>query len=253
MSVPTATRTSFAGKTPARAIAVFLLVLVTACGTDQPLVGSVTLSGDPGSVVAADDVKSGETVPEGVTLSEVRLAVDGESLRTRFVLQDDLSAAITEGGLSQPPVWSLSLWRRNEAQEAVPSFWIAVTWPAPAAPTVSALAALDVWICPRAAFPEGAEHGMRRRQGAEGGSGSPSAVCSRRSAQSRATAHQGYVDVEVPLAELDGLQPPLLWTAVATASRSPGTVGWSHCVPACPESDWSFPPAEARATLPQDR
>lgn len=252
MSAPAATRTSFAGNAPAGAIAALVLVLVTACGTDQPLSGSVTLSGDPDSVVAASDVKDDETVPEGVTLSEVRLAVDGESLRVRFVPHDDLWSAVADGGMARPPVWSLSLWSDDEATEAVPSFWLAATWPAPAAPAASSPTELDVWICPRDAFPDGAEQGMRRRLGGDGDAEAPSAVCGRRSVQGQATAQQDYVEVEVPLSELDGLQPPLLWTAVATASRSPGTVGWSHCVPACPATDWSFPPAEARATFPQD-
>lgn len=225
-----------------------LVVSASACGSSEPpLTGSVTVPGEPGTAVAAHDVPDGESVPDGVELAEVRLSVDADTLRVRFVQADDAWASVVAGELARPPVWSLSLWSGGEEDELVPSYWIAATWLGPRG-AVSLPAEMAVWLCPREAFPDGAGRTMESR-GAEGDSSTRSTPCGRRSASGRAVATATHIDVRVPRSEFEGLRAPLAWAAVSTASRSPGTVGWSHCAPACAQGDWSFPPVESRAVL----
>lgn len=234
------------------ALAALALVALTACASATPTPHSaMVLPGDPQAVLAAPDVRGEGGPPPGVELAEAGLSWDGKILRGHFAPRDDLWKALATGQLARPPVWSLSLWDADEAEEELPSFWIAATWPM-TGEVLSPPVELDVWLCARDAFPEGAVSDLRHRGMGGTDRSRPSAVCMQRVDAAEASATEESIVVTVPGEELDGLGTTLLWTAVATASRTPGTVGWSHCVPTCPDTAWGFPPPEARATFPPE-
>lgn len=237
--------------------ALSVALVLTACGSATTFSEqrAMSVEGERGTVVASKLVPSGEVLPPGVELAGAHMEVDRDGLRARLVPLHDVWESISGKELRHFPVWSFSLWSKDgheHEDEAIPAYWIALTveaegstLPAPSPPPIK----LMVWLCHREVYAAALEatRGFGSEPREPGSEPLPSCHLRSPGAQARFTGER--VELEIPGGELAELGERFWWTAVATGTGPTVLPIWTHCVPACPDTGWEFPPSGSRASF----